>query len=62
VSGGDRCWYRRSTAEKISATREYNNDLDSDNDDDNNNNNNNNNNNTIIIIMIIIIIQNDMHY
>jgi hypothetical protein len=55
VSGGDRCWYRRSTAEKISATRDYNNDLDSDNDDDNNNT-------IIIIIIIIIIIQNDMHY
>jgi hypothetical protein len=39
VSGGDHCWFKRSTGEKRSVTSEDDDD-DDDDDDDNDNNNN----------------------
>jgi hypothetical protein len=58
MSGGDHCWFKRSTWKKKPVTR--------DNDDDDNENNNNNDDDddddddVIIIIIIIIIINNKL--
>ena len=43
MSGGDHCWFKRSTGKKRLVTRDDVNNDDDDDDDDNNNNNNNNN-------------------